>query len=64
MDDSERPDLDAPADAQTCTRCGATTVVAATQVDHEADRLITTRTLECPRCGYRRTWVTVAIDAA
>lgn len=54
---------DATGDAPACTRCGATSVVALVQVDHEAGRRITTRTLECPRCGYRRTWVTVATDA-
>ncbi len=46
-------------DEVACARCQVRSVNVSTEIEHEAGRVTTTRTLECTRCGYRRTWMTV-----
>ncbi len=47
-----------------CTRCRLASVNVSTHLEHEGDKVISTRTLECTVCGYRRTWLTVRLDGA
>jgi DNA-directed RNA polymerase subunit RPC12/RpoP len=51
------------AETAACTRCREEVLRASTRVDDEGGRSVTTRVLECPRCGYRRTWVTITVAA-